>query len=162
MTAILLLSPKYIENVAATIRLAHNFAIPTVLIWKPRFEDPARVPREIRMYRDVAVVDQNRAHPLAGADRWGKDIVAVERTSQAENLADFDHPKDPIYLFGPEDGAVEQTTRQHCSRFVQIPVTDSLNLATAVAITLWDREKKLLDRTRRQREWEVISRLQES
>jgi tRNA(Leu) C34 or U34 (ribose-2'-O)-methylase TrmL len=49
-----------------------------------------------------------------------------------------------LHVFGPEDGGVPKGIRNHCHRFVRIPLPDAdertpFNLAAAVNIVLWDR-----------------------
>jgi len=70
--------------------------------------------------------------------------VCVEITAGAEDLRDFAHPEPALYVFGPEDGGVPKGIRNHCHRFVRIPLPDvdertPFNLAAAVNIVLWDR-----------------------
>jgi tRNA(Leu) C34 or U34 (ribose-2'-O)-methylase TrmL len=54
----------------------------------------------------------------------------------------FEHPPNAVYVFGPEDGSVSKPHINHCHRFVVIPTKHCLNLATAVATMLWDRQYK--------------------
>ena len=68
--------------------------------------------------------------------------VAVEVRKGSESLHDFGHPPHAVYVFGPEDGSVSKPHISHCHRFVVIPTKYCLNLATAVATILWDRQYK--------------------
>jgi tRNA(Leu) C34 or U34 (ribose-2'-O)-methylase TrmL len=65
--------------------------------------------------------------------------VAIEIRSGSENLVDFEHPNDAVYVFGPEDGSIDQSILRLCHRFVQIPTAHCLNLAAAANIVLYDR-----------------------
>jgi tRNA(Leu) C34 or U34 (ribose-2'-O)-methylase TrmL len=68
--------------------------------------------------------------------------VAVEVRPKSEPLHTFEHPDKALYVFGPEDGSIPTALLRHCHRFVVIPTRHCLNLATAVATILWDREYK--------------------
>lgn len=68
--------------------------------------------------------------------------VAVEVRKTSESLHVFEHPPNAVYVFGPEDGSVSKPHISHCHRFVVIPTKHCLNLATAVATVLWDRQYK--------------------
>jgi len=68
--------------------------------------------------------------------------VAVEVREKSEPLHGFEHPRNAVYVFGPEDGSVLKPNINHCHRFVVIPTKHCLNLATAVATILWDRQYK--------------------
>lgn len=148
MTAIVLLRPKFEANVGMVVRLAAAYQIPKVFLVQPRYTPAAdvegRTPRELRMFKQVMVEVVPFGYGLS-APTGGGDLIAVERRTNAESLVDFVHPTDGFpctYVFGPEDGGIDQGTLRQCSRFVQIPVGCSLNLATAVATVLWDRRVK--------------------
>lgn len=139
MVSIVLIGSKFEANVAMVVRLAAAYKIPTVICVKPRYKPEDRIPRELRMFKQVV---------LLTTDRMPEGLlVGVERRVMAESLKDFVHPipfpdKEISYVFGPEDGDISQGTLRRCSRFVQIPVEVSMNLATAVATVLWDRKLK--------------------
>lgn len=143
--AIALIDPKYPHNVGMTVRLASCYGLRQVWFTGERVSlDPARgerLPREERMkgYRDVELVHYE--HPF---DQFpaGTVPVAVEVRAGSEPLLAFDHPDDALYVFGPEDGSIPKPLLAHCHRFLVIPTRHCLNLATAVATVLWDREYK--------------------
>jgi tRNA(Leu) C34 or U34 (ribose-2'-O)-methylase TrmL len=58
----------------------------------------------------------------------------------ATPLKDFAHPENATYIFGPEDGNVPRWIREAAKRFIRIPTRECLNLATTVALVLYDRD----------------------
>lgn len=72
--------------------------------------------------------------------------IAVERRAASESLADFVHPENALYVFGPEDGSIPKGVLTCCHRFVRIPTVQDipLNLAAAVNVVLYDRHVKQL------------------
>lgn len=64
--------------------------------------------------------------------------VAVEFRPNSENLFKFQHPENPVYVFGPEDGSLERDVLTKCHRFVCIDTAECLNLAVAVGTMLYD------------------------
>lgn len=159
MTAIALIDPKYVYNLGGVVRAAACFNADTVYYrgdrldrelgseigafshWPHRTGDQARIPRELRMYsvkivklasdRDIFALTENHITP-----------VCVENIEGFEQLAAFIHPKNAIYIFGPEDGELNGYVRSHCMRHVRIPSEFSLNLSAAVNIVLYDRSTK--------------------
>jgi tRNA(Leu) C34 or U34 (ribose-2'-O)-methylase TrmL len=129
------------------VRLASCYGVRQVWFTGNRVPlDPPRgerLPREERMrgYRDVQFVHSERVF-----DRFppGTAPVAVEVRAGSEPLHSFEHPEHALYVFGPEDGSIPKALLTHCHRFVVIPTRHCLNLATAVATVLWDREVKRL------------------
>jgi tRNA(Leu) C34 or U34 (ribose-2'-O)-methylase TrmL len=142
---IILVNPKYVHNVAAAIRAASCFDV-TRLVWTGSRVDPStleRLPREERMkgYKDVLWTHDTKDKPF---NLFTQDVVPVciELLENSEGLTHFVHPENAVYVFGREDGGVPQVLRRFCHRFVNIPANHCLNLATAIAITLYDRKMK--------------------
>jgi tRNA(Leu) C34 or U34 (ribose-2'-O)-methylase TrmL len=143
--AVALIDPKYPQNVGMVVRLASCYGLRQVWFTGDRVTlDPhrgERLPREERMkgYRDVTMIHHDHVFDRFPA---GTVPVAVEVRADSEPLTTFEHPAAALYVFGPEDGSIPKGQLGHCHRFVVIPTRHCLNLATAVATVLWDREYK--------------------
>lgn len=142
--AIALVDPKYPQNVGMVVRLTSCYGLRQVWFTGERVSlNPMRgkrLPREERMkgYKEVQV-----CHEPDFFDRFADAVpVAVEVRARSEPLHLFEHPEKALYVFGPEDGSIPKALLAHCHRFVVIPTRHCLNLATAVATVLWDREYK--------------------
>jgi tRNA(Leu) C34 or U34 (ribose-2'-O)-methylase TrmL len=57
----------------------------------------------------------------------------------ATPLHEFSHPDNGYYIFGPEDGSIEQRILNQADAVVYIPTQGCLNLAATVNIVLYDR-----------------------
>lgn len=68
--------------------------------------------------------------------------VAVELVEGATPLPHFIHPKNALYIFGPEDGSIEQEIVDQCDHVVYIPTVGCMNLAATVNVLLYDRLAK--------------------
>jgi tRNA(Leu) C34 or U34 (ribose-2'-O)-methylase TrmL len=139
--AIVLCRPKYAHNVGAAVRAAACFGVNQVWFTGDRVSlDPAkgqRLPREERMkgYKSVEL----RQHDYPFEQFPGATPVAVELRQGSELLTSFEHPENPVYVFGPEDGSLDKVETRHCHRFVVIPTRHCTNLAAAVYLLLYDR-----------------------
>lgn len=140
--SIVLLNPKYARNVGVAVRVASCYGVSQVWYTGDRVqidvESGKRLPREERMkgYQDVEYIQCDRPF-----DQFPRGVipVAIEVRENSETLPNFEHPKNAIYVFGPEDGSIPKVHLQHCHRFVVIPTRHCLNLATAVSTVLYDR-----------------------
>jgi tRNA(Leu) C34 or U34 (ribose-2'-O)-methylase TrmL len=148
--AVALINPKFPRNVGNVIRACSNFGA-RYCAWTPeRVEDPldwpagSRLPREERMklYEHVTVVTHSRNLVIGRFETMGFTPVAVEVRDSAERLPEFIHPERALYVFGPEDGTLDQAILRCCHRFVVIPAANCLNLAAAVNVVLYDRVAK--------------------
>lgn len=141
--AVVLINPKFAHNLGQAVRALSCFG--TEQLWwsgkrvLDELKQLDRIPREERMrgYQDVAILYNER--PLDAYE--GKPVVPVciELVRGSEDLVDFEHPKNAVYVFGPEDGSVDQGTRRKCHRFVSIPTKHCTNLSAAVYLVLYDR-----------------------
>ena len=143
--AIALINPKYPRNVGQAMRAASCFGVDQVWYTGDRVslepEKGKRLPREERMkgYSKVELIQFDYF-----LDQFPEKItpVAIELTPNSEIMTTFEHPENPLYIFGPEDGSVPQVIKQHCHRFVAIPTQHCTNLAAAIYLTLYDRAIK--------------------
>jgi tRNA(Leu) C34 or U34 (ribose-2'-O)-methylase TrmL len=145
--SIVLINPKYPHNVGAALRACSCFGAKNIIFTgdrvslEPKGVKGYRLPREERMkgYSDVKIINDN--YPF---NRFPKDVVpiAVEVRDNSERLQYFDHPRNAIYVFGPEDGSIPQIALKHCHRFLLIPSKHCLNLAAAVYLILYKRAEQ--------------------
>jgi len=140
--AVVLTNPKHARNVGAVLRSCSCFGMGQLWYTGNRvsMNRKHRLPREERMkgYADVELRQYDRPF-----DQFQDAVpVAVEITPGTQPLTTFEHPKNAIYVFGPEDGGLERVTLQHCHHFIQIPSRHCTNLAVAVSIVLYDRMLK--------------------
>lgn len=147
MISIGLIRPKYVQNLASTVRAAACYGATHVYYTGDRLDLTStkedRTPRELRMKAYDHIGRWNDNYFLNHLPE-GTVPVAVELLPGAENLPDFIHPPNACYIFGPEDGDIPPVIRRHCHKFVVLPTEDDmcLNLATTVATVLYDRKAK--------------------
>ena len=111
--AIALWDPKYPHNVGAAVRAASCFGAKAVIFSGNRIpiggQKGWRLPREERMrgYYDVTILNDQYFF-----DRFSKRVtpIAVEVRENSEALPSFEHPEKPLYVFGPEDGTLPQSS----------------------------------------------------
>jgi tRNA(Leu) C34 or U34 (ribose-2'-O)-methylase TrmL len=152
--AVFLVDPKHPHNVGNALRACALLGAGDMYWTGGRVPAPerwpagARLPREERMrcYRNTTLhhVPDGEVADVFRA----RAPVCVEIVDAAEDLRDFVHPDEPLYVFGPEDGSVPKGIRTACHRFVRIPAWDPeertpYNLAFAVGAVLYDRLFKL-------------------
>jgi len=69
-------------------------------------------------------------------------IVCIEFAENAIPLPEYQHPDNTFYIFGPEDGTLEQALIDRADDVVYIPTTGCMNLAATVNVVLYDRLSK--------------------
>lgn len=143
--AVVLTNPKFPHNLGQAVRALSCFGV-SQLWWSGKrlleeVKEMGRIPREARMrgYQDVQILYHE--YPLDAYRRAEGSVVpvCVELVPGAENIFDFIHPHNAVYVFGPEDGSIDKGTRSMCHRFVSIPTRHCANLSAAVYMVLYDR-----------------------
>lgn len=97
------------------------------------------------------VTDTMLAHrkiPLIGIDDpfdavpFGCVPVAVDLVDGAIQLQAYHHPRQAMYIFGPEDGTLGKRVLNRCRDKVYVPTNGCMNLAACVNVILYDRMLK--------------------
>jgi tRNA(Leu) C34 or U34 (ribose-2'-O)-methylase TrmL len=148
MSAVLLIDPKFPQNVGNVIRSCSIFGVEELMWTGFRVPHPDKWPTGFRLPREARMGLYKNIKLTGGLDRPLPELcgiytpVVVEVSDRAELLPYFIHPKNAVYIFGPEDGYVPKGMRTAGHRFVVIPTTTCLNLSNAVSIVLYDRMAK--------------------
>lgn len=136
--AIGLCNPKSPGNVGSVIRASGCFDADHIYYTGTRYD------RAEPFYTDTA--NRRNDIPLTKVDNLTAvndvKIVCVELCENATPLADFEHPAQALYVFGPEDGSLPQHMINTADHVVFIPTHGCLNLSASVNVVLYDRATK--------------------
>lgn len=133
-------NPKSPANVGAVMRAAGCFRVGSV------FYTGERYGRSARFHTDTKNV--SRTIPLTGVacllESVPEDtaVVCVELVEGAVPLPDYNHPERACYIFGPEDGTLDQQLIDRADAVVYVPTIGCMNLAATVNVVLYDRMAK--------------------
>jgi tRNA(Leu) C34 or U34 (ribose-2'-O)-methylase TrmL len=97
-------------------------------------------------YKDVQMITQEDGYIFDRFQQADVTPVAVELLPNSTNILDFEHPKNALYIFGPEDGSIPQMVRRFCHHFVFMPTHHCMNLAAAVNVLLFHRRMQRIER----------------
>lgn len=146
LPTVVLWHPKLANNIGSTLRAAACFGIKQVWAVEPRIK---LNPRHLK-YHHPAKFRNRTVKPTQLIMASEHDIldvpcpkIAVEILEDAIPLSVFQHPREAIYIFGPEDGSVPKHAVSECKEIVSITSKFCLNLAGCVNVVLYDRTSKL-------------------
>lgn len=135
-----LIDPKSPSNVGAVMRAAGCYQVNEVRYTGGRYD------RAARFHTDTKNV--SLSIPLTGVTDLlgdlpdGASVVCVELVEGATALPLFVHPDNALYVFGPEDGSLDQALVDHADAVVYVPTVGCMNLAATVNVVLYDRLAK--------------------
>ncbi|WP_105903323.1 RNA methyltransferase [Vibrio gangliei] len=135
-----LTNPKSPSNVGAVMRAAGCYRADAVRYTGVRYEKAAKFHTDTK--------SMTRKIPLDGVDDMlqglspGTKVVCVELAEGAIPLPEFQHPENALYVFGPEDGSIDQSVVSKADAVVYVPTVGCMNLAASVNVLLYDRLAK--------------------
>jgi len=126
------------------MRAAGNFRVDSVLYTGTRYARAAQLntatenlSRKVGQHIPLASVTS-----LTESAAKNMRIVCIEFAENAIPLPEYKHPDNAFYIFGPEDGTLEQAVIDRADDVVYIPTTGCMNLAATVNVVLYDRLSK--------------------
>ena len=134
MVGIALNNPKILANVGSVLRSIECFNANLLVIKGKRYKQQGT--DVFKSHRRIPV---QYTENLIDNIPYGCTPIAVEFIQTATNLVNYKHPKNAYYIFGPEDGTLEDKILKQCKDIIYIPTSKCLNLAMATNIILWDR-----------------------
>jgi len=133
--------PKNPVNVGLIMRAAGCFQVDSVFYTGERYD------RAVPFYTDTQnaslSIPLTWVPSLPGEVADDTHVVCVELVEGSTPLPTFQHPEKALYIFGPEDGTIEQEVLDRADSVVFIPTIGCLNLAAAVNVMLYDRLAKM-------------------
>jgi len=140
-----LVNPKSPTNVGGIMRAAGCYQADEVLYTGKRYELAARngtAQYNTDTKRAGLNIPLRAVDSLLSARADGVKLVCVDLVLGAIPLPDFVHPDKAIYVFGPEDGTIDQQLIDAADAVVYVPTIGCMNLASTVNVLLYDRMAK--------------------
>jgi tRNA(Leu) C34 or U34 (ribose-2'-O)-methylase TrmL len=136
-----LINPKSPVNVGLVMRAAGCFQVGSVFYTGERYDRAASFNTDTQ---NVSLnIPLTWVPSLPGDVADNTQVVCVELVVGAIPLPAYQLPDKALYIFGPEDGTINQKVIDRADSVVFIPTIGSLNLAAAVNVILYDRLAKL-------------------
>jgi tRNA(Leu) C34 or U34 (ribose-2'-O)-methylase TrmL len=138
-------NPKSPNNVGSVMRAAGNFSVDSVVYTGKRYpralmRNPDLPDMHRKVSQNISLLEISDIIEDAPRDMA---IVCVEFAENALSLIEFQHPDSAYYIFGPEDGTLNQKIINKADAVIYIPTIDCMNLSATVNVVLYDRMAKL-------------------
>ena len=139
-----LVNPKSPENVASIMRAAGNYRVNSVFYTGERYPRAARLnPCTVDMSRKVSKnIALSGVADIINDSVENMKLVCIEFAENAIALPVYQHPHEAFYIFGPEDGTINQDIIDRADDVVYVPTIGCMNLAATVNVVLYDRLAK--------------------
>jgi tRNA(Leu) C34 or U34 (ribose-2'-O)-methylase TrmL len=139
-----LINPKSPDNVGAVMRAAGNFRADSVIYTGKRYplavqRNPDAPDMGRKISQDIPI---SGVTCLLDSAPGNMKIVCVEFAENATPLPEYQHPHNAFYIFGPEDGTINQEVIDRADAVVYVPTAGCMNLSATVTVVLYDRLTK--------------------
>lgn len=133
-------NPKSASNVGAVMRAAGCYGVDNVIYTGSRYDRAVKLNTDTKKATSLIPLS-GQAHLL---DNKPDDVqvICVDLVEGAIPLPNFTHPEKALYLFGPEDGTLDQKLINQADAVVYVPTIGCMNLAATVNVLLYDRLAK--------------------
>lgn len=141
---IALMNPKSPSNVGSVLRAAGCYQAASIRYTGERYARAKAYATDTKNVQSAIPLTQVAALVSPSSDQ---DLVkvGVELVEGAIALPAFTHPENALYIFGPEDGSLDQHTVDQCDHIVYVPTQGCMNLAATVNVLLYDRMAKTMN-----------------
>ncbi|MCK4704250.1 MAG: RNA methyltransferase [Gammaproteobacteria bacterium] len=135
-----LINPKSPDNVHSVMRASGNYGVDSVFYTGGRYQlalerNPNAPNISRKVSKNIPLTEVDSLSDVAGELK----IVCVELAENAIALPEYEHPENAFYIFGPEDGTIDQAMIDRADAVVYVPTIGCMNLAATVNVLLYDR-----------------------
>ncbi|MDT0602422.1 RNA methyltransferase [Thalassotalea sp. W431] len=135
-----LTNPKSPSNVGAVMRAAGCYGVNEVIYTGQRYQQAAKFSTDTKNISQQ--IPLTPVESLISNKDENVEVVCVELVEGATPLPLFEHPRNALYILGPEDGSISQKLVDEADHVVYIPTKGCMNLAATVNVVLYDRLAK--------------------
>jgi tRNA(Leu) C34 or U34 (ribose-2'-O)-methylase TrmL len=140
-THLAIINPKSPQNMGSILRAAGCYQAQSIRYTGERYARAKAFQTDTKnVHQNIKISQVNEIINSTTDAKLTK--VAVELVEGATPLPNFIHPEHALYIFGPEDGSIEQDVIDLCDHVVYIPTVGCMNLASTVNVLLYDRLAK--------------------
>ncbi|WP_299268276.1 RNA methyltransferase [uncultured Psychrosphaera sp.] len=137
---ICLTNPKSPTNVGAVLRAAGCFGANEILYTGNRYDRAKKFTTDTQNVNDE--IGLSHVEDFLAEKPSNVPLICVDLVEGATSLPEFQHPESAFYVFGPEDGSINQKIIDKADHVVFMPTNGSLNLGASVNVVLYDRVAK--------------------
>jgi tRNA G18 (ribose-2'-O)-methylase SpoU len=133
--------PKTEENLGALWRTAYVFGASFVFIIDAKYKKQAS--DVLKVWSKIPLFQYKTLDAFIDTVPYSCKIVGVEQDPQATSIYQYTHPPRALYLLGSENNGLPNVLKNKCHDLVVLPGEQSLNVAVAGSLVLFDRVGKL-------------------
>ncbi|MCP4520867.1 MAG: RNA methyltransferase [Cytophagales bacterium] len=132
--------PKTIENVGTLWRSALILGADFIFMIEKRYKKQAS--DIYKTWTHIPLYHYDSFEHFYESMPYNCQLIGLELGKGSQKIETFEHPARAIYLLGSEDGGLPEFAQKKCHDLIQLPGEQSLNVATAGSLVMYDRHLK--------------------
>lgn len=129
--------PKYGSNIGTLWRSAHILGASAIFTIGKRYKFQAT--DTTRAWKHVPLLHFSTFKDFKNSLPYKCKLIGLERSENAIDISNFEHPNRSCYLLGAEDYGLCNSILKQCDNIVRLPGQHCLNVSTAGSITMFHR-----------------------
>lgn len=127
-------------NIGTLWRSAYNFGASYIFTIGRKYNIQAA--DTVKSYRQIPVFNYLDKDDFINHLPYNARLVCVELDDSSIPIGNFVHPRQAVYLLGPENGSIPKSLIDRSYACIKIPSARCLNVAVAGSIVMYDRTVK--------------------
>ena len=129
--------PKTEENIGSLWRTAHVLGASFIFIIEAKYKKQSS--DVFKTWAKMPLFQYKTLDAFMDTVPYSCKLVGVEMDAQAIPIKNYQHPTRAVYILGSEDSGLPNVLKAKCHELVQLLGEQSLNVAVAGSIILFDR-----------------------
>ena len=133
--------PKTEENVGSLWRTAYIYGASFLFIIDAKYKKKS--PDVLKVWSKIPLFQFATIEAFIQTVPYSCKIIGIEMDKRAIPIKQFVHPERAVYLLGSENNGLTKELKNKCQELIILPGKESVNVAVAGSITIFDRINKL-------------------
>lgn len=132
--------PKTWENLGSLWRTAHVFGASFIFVIDAKYKKQSS--DVLKVWAKIPLFQYTTVEAFLDTVPYSCKVVGIEQSPAAVPIKEYAHPSRAVYLLGSENDGLTKALKDKCHELVILPGEQSLNVAVAGSLVLFDRLNK--------------------
>ncbi|MDA9773817.1 RNA methyltransferase [Saprospiraceae bacterium] len=135
--------PKTEENVGTLWRTAYVYGASFIFVIDAKYKKQSS--DVFKVWSKIPLFQYKTIEAFLDTVPYSCKIVGIEMDEDAIPIKEYEHPQRGVYLLGSENNGLTKELIDKCQDLIVMPGEESLNVAVAGSVVIFDRINKLSD-----------------
>lgn len=132
--------PKTEENIGSLWRTAHVLGADYIFLISKKYKKQKT--DVFKTWSKIPLFQFEDFDAFYNSIPYSCMLVGIEQDKSALDIQAYVHPQRAVYLLGSENKGLPKVIKEKCHHLVQLPGKESLNVAVAGSLVIYDRINK--------------------